>query len=365
MTKIGMGDKGNGGVVKVSSRLVRGGLVLGAAGLTVAATVIAGVSGSAVASSAHKTLAPGGYPSPGGIYRQFTDCPLLNPLMQESLGGNATGCVAGRAKTGTIKIGNITTPITSDVVVQFGIWTPPPPGASSQFTGGILPPPQGLAAQLVSAPELVPGGLLKALGCPSKNKTVESLCTEATKEGGKALQVYAQAESAGPITNFELVTWTQPLMFQLINPLLGKYCFIGSQDNPVMVNPTLSGTAVEELDPDPTAHPDVAVLKIENGAATDTTFTAPGVTGCGPGGEHNIAVDEALDTSTGLPAASGTDTLTLKGTFWLADDFAPGYMANGLLKAFEASVGEPTPSVTKQLGRLTRATLRDSGIGIK
>jgi hypothetical protein len=351
--------------VKVSSRIIRTGLVLGAAGLTVAAMVLSGVTGSAVAASSHKTLAPGGYPSPGGIYRQFTDCPLLNPLMQESVGGNATGCVAGRATSGTIKIGNITTPITSPVVVQFGVWDPPPLNGTDQFTGGILPPPQGLPAQLVSSPELVPGGLLKALGCPSKNKTVESLCTKATKEGGKALDVYAQAESAGPITNFDLVTWTQPLMFQLINPLLGKYCYIGSQDNPVVVNPMLTGNLVEEVDPDPTAHPDTAVLKIEFGKASDTTFTAPGVTGCGPGGEHNIAVDEAIDTSTDLPSATGTNSLTLKGTFWFAANYAPGYMANGLLKAFEASVGEPTPSVTRQLGQLDRSSLRTAGIGIK
>ena len=49
--------------------------------------------------------------------------------------------------------------------------------------------------------------------------------------------------------------------------------------------------------------------------ASDTTFSAPGVTGCGPGGAKNIPVDEALDTGTGLPAASGVNSLTLNGNF--------------------------------------------------
>src|SRR5215472_1789191 len=139
-----------------------------------------------------------GYPPPKGIYRPFTDCPLLNPLMQESLGGSATGCAAGIVTTGSIKIGNITTPIKHPVIAQFGIWDPPN-ATPSQFTGGILPPPDGVKAQLVTSPELVPGGLLKALGCPSSRPPVERLCRKAKQLGGKFLEVFATAQSAGPI----------------------------------------------------------------------------------------------------------------------------------------------------------------------
>jgi hypothetical protein len=332
--------------MKVSGKWTRRAILWSAAGGLTVATIVAGSAAQAAHTTPSASIASkgSGYPSPKGIYKPFTRCPLLNPLMQESTPSSATGCVAGLATSGTIKIGNVTTKIKpgpkskDPVVVQFGIWSPPNAG-SNQFTGGILPPPGGLDAQLVSTGQYVPGGLLKALGCPSTHPTVERLCAEAKQKGGKYLNVYAAAVSAGPITNFQLLTWTQPVMFQLINPLLGNSCFIGSQDNPVVLNPVLSttGTVSIGVDPNPTAHPDTEVLKIPDASATDTTFTAPGVAGCGPGGTANIAIDEAIDTSVGLPTASGADSIVLNGTFYLADCFAPKNMAKILLSAFEAS----------------------------
>lgn len=349
--------------MKPPSQRIRRVFLLSATAATVAAMVLAGVTSSAVAApsspqarDSHSDHRGPGYPPPGGIYTPFTNCPLRNSLMQESVGGSATGCVAGDATSGTITIGNITTPVTHPVTVQFGIWDPPN-ATPNQWTGGILPPPGGLEAQLVSSPELVPGGLLKALGCPSSDPGVEKLCQKATARGGRYLNVYAQAQSAGPITNFNLVTWTQPLKFQLINPLLGDDCYIGSEDNPVVLNPSLSGTLVVENDPNPTTHPDTGVLAVTGGSATDTTFAAPGVTGCGPGGSANIAVDEAIDASAGLPAASGSNSLTLSGTFSLAVCFAPANMARILLSAFKDSVGTPAPSGEAGL-RMSATSLR-------
>jgi hypothetical protein len=338
--------------MKASSKWIRRAVLWGATGALTAGMIAAASSAAEAHSTSHPASSqakngPGGYPLPKGIYAPFTDCPLLNPLMQESTPGNATGCVAGDVLTGKIKIGNITTRIKATakvkypVAVQFGIWDPVNASSDSatanQFTGGILPPPQGLTAQLASSKQLVRGGLLKALGCPNSNATVEKLCTEAQKAGGKDLKVYASAQSAGPITNFGLVIWTQPVMFHLINPLLGANCYIGSADNPVVLNPMLTGSLVPEIDPHPKYHPDTEVLEINNASASDKTFTAPGVTGCGPGGTANIAVDTAIDTSVGLPTASGADSITLDGTFYLAASYAPQNMAKILLSAFRAS----------------------------
>jgi hypothetical protein len=364
--------------MKASSQWIRRAVLWGATGAVAAAVIVAGSS----AEAAHTTLRPGsgqshagstkgpGYPPPKGIYKPFTNCPLLNPLMQESVPGSATGCVAGIVTSGSIKIGNITTKVKASakvkfpVVVQFGIWDPPNAAneaGGNQFTGGILPPPSGLAAQLVSIGQYVPGGLLKALGCPSTNRTVETLCREASRRGGKYLKVYASAQSAGPITGFDLTTWFQPLQFKLSNPLLGSSCSIGSNDNPVVVNPSLSttGSAVVEQDPHPKQHPDTAVLKIPEATATDTTFAAPGVTGCGPGGTANIAVDEAIDAAVGLPSASGVNSLTLNGTFYLADTFAPHNMARILLSAFKESAGTSGKAIDMPF---TPASLRHFGI---
>jgi len=204
----------------------------------------------------------------------------------------------------------------------------------------------------------VHGGLPKALGCPGSTAPVEHLCRKAARFGGKYLKVYALARSAGPITNFALTTWTQPVKFQLINPLLGMSCYIGSNDNPVVTNPSLTGKLVIEPDPHPRSHPDTDVLKIKNASATDTTFTAPGVTGCGPGGAANIAVDEAIDTSVGLPSASGVNSLTLDGTFYLAACFAPKNMANILLSAFKASAQSGTAGRPHAGYHITFASLR-------
>jgi hypothetical protein len=274
---------------------------------------------------------PVGYPPPGGIFSQFTDCPLTNPLMQESVGGDATGCVAGIANYGTFSIGSLVVPVAHPVIAQFGVWDPPG-NSGSQFQGGVLPPPDG--KQLVVSPEFVPGGLLKALGCPSSTPSVEKLCKEAVLPG-ESTTVKALVQTAGPITNFALTTWTQPVMIKLINPLLGNYCYIGSTDNPVVLNPSVTGTLGGEADPNP-KFPTTAVLAITGATATDDTFSVPVAQGCGPGGSANIAVDLAIDGSEGLPSASGNNSLVLYGNFYFADDYSSSHQASDLLKAFRS-----------------------------
>jgi hypothetical protein len=367
--------------MKASSTLVRRAVLWSATGAVTAAMIVAGSSAQAAhlapsADRGQSRVVPGqagpGYPPPEGIYAPFTNCPLLNPLMQESTPGSATGCIAGDVSWGRIKIGNITTKVRGSakvavpVAVQFGVWDPPN-AAPGQFTGGILPPPSGLSAQLLSLPQHVPGGLSEALGCPSSNAAVQELCSEAQSRGGRYLKLYASAQSAGPITNFELTTWTQPLEFQLINPLLGSTCYIGSADNPVVVNPSLTGKLVEEPDPQPKKHPDTDVLKISAATATDTTFTAPVATGCGPGGSANIAIDEAIDTAAGLPSASGDNSITLHGTFYLAACFAPQNMADILLSAFKASARASARTSARQAPAqpISFTSLRDGHHGFR
>lgn len=356
--------------MKASSKWVRRAVLWSATGAVTVAMIVAGSSAQAAhpAPRADPGQKGPGYPAPKGIYKPFTDCPLLNPLMQESTGGSATGCIAGQVNSGSIKIGNITTKVRATakvpvpVAVQFGIWDPPN-AAPEQFTGGVLPPPDGLSAQLLSFPQHVPGGLHEALGCPGTAPAVQKLCEEAASRGGKYLKLYASAQSAGPITNFDLTTWTQPLRFHLINPLLGSNCYIGSDDNPVVVNPSLTGSLVEEIDPQPKNHPDTDVLKIKAATATDTTFTAPVATGCGPGGLANIAIDEAIDATAGLPSASGSNSITLHGTFYLAACFAPQKMADILLSAFKASARASASQAADR--RISFTSLRDGHYGFR
>jgi hypothetical protein len=339
--------------MKVSNWLARHAFAVAAAALATTGAVIAGTVAlpiaGAVGSPARATPAArfgihdgrnlfssahAGYPPPGGIFAPFTDCPLLNPLMAESVGGDATGCVAGDATYGTFTVGSLVVPVAHPVIAQFGLWDPPN-ASPSQFTGGVLPPADG--KELVVSPEFVPGGLLKALGCPSSTPGVEKLCREATLPGETTV-VKALVQSAGPITNFSPLptTWTQPVMIKLINPLLGNECYIGSVDNPIVLNPSVSGTLGILPDPNP-RFPSAAVLEQTNATATDDTFSVPIVTGCGPGGAGNIAIDLAIDSSDGLPSASGNNSLVLYGNFYLADDYAAADQAHNLLEAFKAS----------------------------
>ena len=336
------------------------------AGATVAAALAVAVAGlaapalarpSAPASSASTNVRGPGYPPPKGIYKPFTNCPIAvdNALMNESVGGDAVACVAGQAANGTLTLGNITTPVVQPVNVQFGAWDPQNatfggdnPGGIEQFAGGILPPPSGLSSMLVTKRDLIPESLTTALGCPSSVATVENICQQAAAKPADN-QVFALAQQVGPIRDFDLFTWTQAVKFQLINPLLGSSCSIGTDAFPVVLHPQLMGTPGTTItvanDPVPTVHPDDIVLTLNDVNAVDTTFSAPGVTGCGPGGAKNIFVDEALDTSSGLPAASGVNSLTLNGSFALAVNFTsedssftqPQDDASNLLAAFKAS----------------------------
>jgi len=321
-----------------------------------------GVASSGVAAQAASKASPNqigpGYAPPGGIYAPFTNCALLNPLMQESV--SATGCVAGDGLSGTIKIGNLTTAIVHPVTAQFGIWSVPN-GSPNQFSGGLLPPPAGVSAELATSPEFVPGGLLQALGCATAtNSVIEKLCTEAKYYGGSYLDVYALAQEALPVSNFIVTTWTQPIKIRLVNPLLGSNCYIGGNDNPIVLNPAIGGgTLSEETDPNPKKHPDTAVLQIAGATATDTTFAAGVLTGCGPGGSANIAVDEQLDSYAGLPSASGNNSFTLNGNFLIADCYNSVNQAKILLSAFAASVGTPPATAPRQgVSRLTLASLQ-------
>jgi hypothetical protein len=326
--------------MKSSNRRIRRVLWLSASAAAAVTLAVTGVTASVAApaaapSAAHKGP---GYPKPKGIYAPFTNCPLNNQVMHE--GTQFTACTAALAVTGTITIGNITTTVVAPVHVQFGFFTAP--DATNYAT--VVPPLAGESAQLTTGPDLLSESLTTALGCPSSNATVQQLCAQAQKRGGKYNTIYALAQGAGAITNFTLLSWTQPIKFQLINPLLGNGCYIGLDGNPAVLNPQLTLNSAQIInDPDPAAHPDTAVI-VANATAADSTFAAPGVTGCGPGGVANVAVDQAINTSAGLPAASG-NSLTLTGAFDIAacsasgDSSLPQPQDNAaiLLSAFKAS----------------------------
>jgi hypothetical protein len=348
------------------SRLFRRALLVGGAVATSTTMIALGVTQTVGASTAGTPARGPGYPPPGGIYGSFTNCPLNNPVMHEVMpitesGGGFAACVAGLAVQGTVTLGTLTTSVVLPVNVQFGFHIPP--GDDNFYPAPVTAPLAGQSAILSTGPDLLPDSLTTALGCSTAtDPTIVNLCNEASSEGGVDNEVYALAQEAGPITNFGLFTWTQAIKFQLINPLLGNSCYVGSNDSPVVINPSLSvgptGSIFQEYDPHPKAHPDTFVLGISGAVASDTTFSAPGVQGCGAGlsGVQRAVVDGALDTGAGLPAASGTNTLTLDGSFLIAattasEDSAltqPVDDAAILLSAFKASSNQSSRSSVRR-----------------
>jgi hypothetical protein len=315
-----------------SSR-VRHALVVPSATLaTTAALIYAGV----VAAPAMAV----GYPAPGGIYAPFTDCPLHNPAMRLAAPGFAMGCIKSITPSGTFAINGIPVPITHPVIVQFGTYSDMDSSGNQVFH--VVPPQDH--KQLLTEPEVIPGGLLVVLQCPGSDPRVAKLCEKATNTGKTDLAV--EVELAGPITNFSPlaeIPFTLPLKIKLSNSLLGGKCFIGSDSDPIVLNPTFNpvGTLNFASDPDPVRFPNVAVLSITGSTLTDDIFSVPAATGCGPRGAANAPINATL----GLPSPSGNNHLVLNDNLALfADDFAQSDQARDLLAAFKASVGVPPAS---------------------
>jgi hypothetical protein len=280
-----------------------------------------------------------GYPAPGGIYAPFTDCPLHNPEMRLAAPGFAMGCIKSITASGTFTVNGIPVPITQPVIVQFGTYSDQDSAGNQVFH---VVPPQD-KNELIAQPEVIPNGLL-LLVCSTGDPAVAKLCKKAMKSGHTDLSV--QVELAGDITNFSPLAespFTLPVKVSLGNPLLTGKCSIGSDSDPVVLNPIFNpvGTLNFANDPDPTRFPNVAVLSISGSTLTDDAFSVPGATGCGPGGVANAAINAFL----GLPSPSGNNHLVLNGNDALfADDFSQSNQARDLLAAFKASVGVPPAS---------------------
>ena len=299
---------------------VAAGAMLAAAGVLVYAAVVAAPA-----------LAVG-YPAPGGIYAPFTDCPLHDPEMLLAAPGFAMGCIKSVTASGSFAISGIPVPITHPVTVQFGTYSDLDSSGNQVFH--VVPPQDG--KELLTEPEVIPNGLL-VLVCLSPNPSVERLCQTAMTSGQTDLSVEVQL--AGPITNFSPLAetpFTLPVKVKLGNPLLGGVCYIGSDDDPIVLNPVFNpvGTLAFAFDPDPVRFPNVAVLSITGSTLTEDTFSVPGATHCGPGG----VADAAINATLALPSPSGNNHLVLTDNDALfADDFSDADQADDLLAAFQAS----------------------------
>jgi hypothetical protein len=234
-------------------------------------------------------------------------------------------CLASDSPSGTIKLGDVTA-ATGDVNLQVGLVESPSTGTFSVVA------PSGGA--IVAAPVQVPGGLL-GLMCPSSVPVVTAVCDEITNSTLNT--VTAVVQSAGTPSAFSLAAGltsgepiiTVPVMIQLQNPLLGSDCYIGSDSDPILLNPqNLTAPAVQVERFDGNGTPDTAgvmeAIYSLGGTQGDDTAAIPAATGCGALG----VLDGAIDLKVGLPSASGNNSVTLDdASAYFTGIAAPGVAA--------------------------------------
>jgi hypothetical protein len=97
-----------------------------------------------------------------------------------------------------------------------------------------------------------------------------------------------------------------PVKVKLGNAFLGNDCYVGSDENPIVV-PMTTGPSGELRGKAGTLafNPEGTLLTVWGDTLVATGFEAPGVEGCGVEG----GADEAVDAALGLPSASNTAVL--------------------------------------------------------
>jgi hypothetical protein len=235
------------------------------------------------------------FQTPPGDWGPFTRCPVDDPAMLATTGsisifGGGTGslgfCVAANSTHGSITIGALTTP-TGNTNLQFGTILD-----ESTSTFSVVAPAGGA---LIADPVAVLGGLVTA--------TVESAGTPSN------FSLFAGISLGQPIV-------TVPIKIHLESQgiPLGPNCFIGSDQNPIVLNPEntdLSNAMLKIEFFDPGGMPDpsgpLATIVVSGAVQGDDTFAVPGATGCGA----NDSLDGTVDAVAGLPSPSGSNHLVL------------------------------------------------------
>ena len=250
-----------------------------------------------------------------GPWAPFTACPVHEPAFVEyPPTPYGASCVAASSPHGSLTIGQTTVP-TGSTSLQFGVPGADPSNSSGQVSGAgfIVPATEGQT--LVAAPAQVPGGLL-GLMCPSNVLLVSELCSAALNNGLN--DVTATAELAGTPADFREFAGlrtgepilTLPIKIHLQNPLLGSGCYIGSNQEPIVLHPetTVAGKA-GKIVVDPNGY-FVSFLTVAGATQGDNKFAVPGASGCG-GARLSPVVDPALDLKQGLPSPPGKNDLVL------------------------------------------------------
>jgi hypothetical protein len=246
------------------------------------------------------------------VWQKFAECPLNYP---EEL----SGCIY--AKTGPesfFQAGKVTVHFTKPIVLQVGF-------KENEETGAlkVVPAEQGHSVTKVAepAPPLTEDINTEALSESEKARY------EAYLAAGKSTKTTATIELAEPaqdmtLNEAALIEETKetslgfPVMIHLSNPFVGKYCYVGSTQNPINV-PFITGET-EPPPPNTPIHGTLGrivvigggqILQISGDKLVNNSYASPGVQGCGING----GLDAAMNSALGLPSPAGMNATELVG----------------------------------------------------
>lgn len=224
-------------------------------------------------------------------FAPFADCPVETAAL----------CIVARTTGGEFVIDHKTVPIEGTITLQGGL-------ASNTFTS--LPLLGAVGGETLSrTPLTVPGGLAGIAGL-----------------GG---EVTATAELAGApgsviVNKADLLSQsgtavTLPLKVKLSNEVLGEECYIGSDEEPIVLHLT-TGTTSPPLPFSPITgargkiegKAKGKIVAISGTSLVDNDFSVPGATGCG--GSLSAVVDAAVDLDVGIPSPAGLNTAVMDGS---------------------------------------------------
>jgi len=260
---------------------------------------------AAVLLAATPPAAPAASFHPKGDYAPFKECPLKVPTL--------TDCIYSVSDKGGFTVGKHKISLYSPLVLQGGF-----EGASEEITfhgaangETIAPVPQPIPGVLESEPALP--------WWPTFLKEWFEVGVQKEAHSG----VSAYIELAAPASKIKLdteellfeegIALGLPLKIRLENQLLGSYCHVGSDAEPMQVNYSsgksgkLSGHAGQL-----TFNKTNSMTTMHGVRIVDATFPAPGAGGCG--GLLSGLVDPLVNEIFSLPAKPGQSTAVLEGT---------------------------------------------------
>jgi hypothetical protein len=272
-----------------------------------------------------------GFTEPGitGTYSDFTNCP--SPTVSPN-----RGCLHVYTKTGVVQIGNATVPIsvpgiTLDMAVvgeEGRSFESPECEAFDALVGDgeegcVVSPPHGV---LNGPAQPVPGGLLGTLGNMRLGAVTAKVEWAAPPPPNKVFGV-AAAELPVPfftlnenalLSGADVVVAVLSVKFHLMNPFLGANCYIGSAQNPVVIELTQGTTS-----PPPPNKPLIGkpsrvvaskegrIAQLTGGRLVANSFAVPAASGCGNSSAGGL-LDGAIDRKLSLPSPAGHNAIVVE-----------------------------------------------------